>query len=75
MVRSPILNERKRSRAEIGAGDVVTAVGGRETATWETATLRIFDELLADARIDRVQIAHGIPLQIAPRTCLSDGTR
>jgi regulator of sigma E protease len=40
------------ARAGIVAGDQVTAVGGRATATWENATLRILDELLADARID-----------------------
>ena len=40
------------ARAGIVAGDEVIAVGGRATATWENATLRIFDELLADARID-----------------------
>jgi regulator of sigma E protease len=40
------------AHAGIIAGDEVTAVGGRPTATWENATLRIFDELLADARID-----------------------
>jgi regulator of sigma E protease len=39
-------------RAGIRAGDQIEAVGGRETATLENATLRIFDELLADARID-----------------------
>ncbi|HVY64920.1 MAG TPA: RIP metalloprotease RseP [Gammaproteobacteria bacterium] len=40
------------ARAGIVAGDEIVAVGGRPTATWENATLRIFDELLADARID-----------------------
>jgi regulator of sigma E protease len=40
------------ARAGIVAGDEITAVGNRATATWENATLRIFDQLLADARID-----------------------
>jgi regulator of sigma E protease len=40
------------ARAGIEPGDEITAVGGRPTATWENATLRIFDELLTDARID-----------------------
>ena len=40
------------ARAGIVAGDEVVAVGGNATATWENATLRILDELLADARID-----------------------
>ena len=40
------------ARAGIVAGDEIAAVGGRTTSTWENATLRIFDELLADARID-----------------------
>jgi regulator of sigma E protease len=40
--------------AEVGirAEDEIEAVGGRPTETWEHATLAIFDELLADARID-----------------------
>ncbi len=40
------------ARAGIVAGDEITAVGGRPTSTWENATLRIFDQLLATARID-----------------------
>jgi regulator of sigma E protease len=40
------------ARAGIVAGDEIVAVGGRPTATWENATLRIFDQLLSDARID-----------------------
>jgi regulator of sigma E protease len=39
-------------RAGIVAGDSIESVGGRATATWENATLQIFDELLANARID-----------------------
>jgi len=42
------------ARAGIEPGDEITAVGGRPTATWEDATLRIFDELLTDARIELV---------------------
>jgi regulator of sigma E protease len=40
------------AHAGIEAGDEIAAVGGRATATWENATLQIFDELLADASID-----------------------
>jgi regulator of sigma E protease len=40
------------ARAGIVAGDEITAVGGKPTATWENATLRILDGLLAEARID-----------------------
>jgi regulator of sigma E protease len=34
------------------AGDIVTHVGGRPTATLEDAILAVYDELLADGRID-----------------------
>jgi regulator of sigma E protease len=40
------------ARAELKAGDEVLAIGGQATPSWETATLRILDELLADGRID-----------------------
>ena len=36
------------------ADDEIQSVGGRETETWEHATLAILDELLSDARIDLV---------------------
>jgi regulator of sigma E protease len=42
------------ARAGLQADDVIEAVGGRPTATWEHATLAILDELLADARLDLV---------------------
>jgi len=40
------------ARAELKAGDEITAIGGDETQTWEVATLRILDEILDDGRID-----------------------
>ena len=40
--------------AGLRADDVIQAIGGRRTETWEDATLAILDELLADARIDLV---------------------
>ncbi len=40
------------ARAGLVGGDEIEAVGGRRTETWEDATLRIFEELLADARIE-----------------------
>jgi regulator of sigma E protease len=40
------------ARAGIEPGDEIEAVGDSLTETWEDATLKIFDELLADARID-----------------------
>jgi len=40
------------ARAGLVPGDEIVAVGGEPTATWENATVRVFDELLADARID-----------------------
>jgi regulator of sigma E protease len=42
------------ARAGLQANDVIEAVGGRSTATWEHATLAILDELLADGRLDLV---------------------
>jgi regulator of sigma E protease len=40
------------ARAGLEAGDQIVAVGGRETATWENATLQIFEALLADGQIE-----------------------
>jgi regulator of sigma E protease len=40
------------ARAELRAGDEITAVGGRATPTWESATLGILDELIGDGRLD-----------------------
>jgi regulator of sigma E protease len=40
------------ARAGLAPNDRIEAVGGRSTETLESATLAIFDELLADARID-----------------------
>ncbi len=40
--------------AGLRADDEIRSVGGRETETWEHATLAILDELLSDARIDLV---------------------
>jgi regulator of sigma E protease len=40
------------AHAGLSAGDQIEAVGGRPTSTWEDATLRILDELLADATIE-----------------------
>src|SRR5688572_4390381 len=39
-------------RAQIKAGDEITAIGGQATLTWENATLGILDEILEDGRID-----------------------
>jgi regulator of sigma E protease len=48
------------ARAELKAGDEITAIGGEETPTWEVATLRILDEILDDGRIDlRVREPNG----------------
>ena len=38
--------------AGLKAGDEITAVGGRETLSWESGTLRLLDEILDDGRID-----------------------
>jgi len=40
------------ARAELKAGDLIIAIGGRETATSESATLRLLDEILDDGRIE-----------------------
>jgi regulator of sigma E protease len=40
------------ARAGLQAGDEIAAVGGTATATWESATIQILDELLGDGRID-----------------------
>jgi regulator of sigma E protease len=40
------------ARAQLAAGDEITAIGGRPTATFEDATLRILDELIGDGIID-----------------------
>jgi len=40
------------ARAGVQPNDEIEAVGGRHLATWEGATLAIFEEILDDARID-----------------------
>jgi regulator of sigma E protease len=40
------------AHAQLKSGDEVLAIGGQQTPSWETATLRILDELLTDGRID-----------------------
>jgi regulator of sigma E protease len=40
------------ARAELQSGDEILEVGGQTTPSWESATLRILDELLGDGRID-----------------------
>jgi regulator of sigma E protease len=40
------------ARAELQAGDEITAIGGAATPTWESATLGLLDEILDDGRID-----------------------
>jgi regulator of sigma E protease len=40
------------AHAELQPGDEITAIGGEATPTWETATLRILDEILDDGRIE-----------------------
>ncbi len=48
------------ARSGLEADDRILAVGGRETDTWEGATLAIFDEMLANGRLDlRVRDADG----------------
>jgi regulator of sigma E protease len=47
-----VVDDSVAARAGIEANDTIHAVGGRTTATWEGATLAIFEELLDDARID-----------------------
>jgi regulator of sigma E protease len=40
------------ARAGLLAGDEIESIGGQTTLTWESATLRILDELLGDGRIE-----------------------
>lgn len=40
------------ARAELTAGDEITSIGGEPTPTFESATLRILDEILDDGRIE-----------------------
>ncbi len=40
------------AEAQLRAGDEITAIGGQPTPSWESATLRILDELLGDGGID-----------------------
>ncbi|HSC14855.1 MAG TPA: RIP metalloprotease RseP, partial [Gammaproteobacteria bacterium] len=40
------------ARAELQAGDEITAIGGQATPTFESATLRLLDEILDDGRIE-----------------------
>jgi regulator of sigma E protease len=39
------------ARAELRAGDEITAIGGQATPTFESAVLRLLDEILDDGRI------------------------
>src|SRR5687768_17327482 len=39
------------ARAELKAGDEITSIGGQTTATFESAVLRLLDEILDDGRI------------------------
>jgi regulator of sigma E protease len=45
------------AEAGLGHGDVIQSVGGRDTPTWESAIVRILDELLEDGRIELTAIA------------------
>ncbi|HET8697671.1 MAG TPA: RIP metalloprotease RseP, partial [Gammaproteobacteria bacterium] len=47
-----VADDSVAARAGLAANDMIESVGGRPTATLEGATLAIFDELLADGRID-----------------------
>ena len=48
------------ARAGLQPGDEIEAIGGETTLTWESATLRILDELLDDGRIElTVRDPHG----------------
>jgi regulator of sigma E protease len=40
------------ARAELKPGDEITAIGGVATLSWESATLRLLDEILDDGRIE-----------------------
>jgi len=40
------------AEAQLAPGDEITTIGGQPTPSWESATLRILDELLGDGRID-----------------------
>jgi regulator of sigma E protease len=40
------------ARAELQAGNEITAIGGQPTPTYESATLRLLDEILDDGRIE-----------------------
>src|SRR5687767_14371547 len=40
------------ARAELKPGDEITAIGGQATLSWESATLRLLDEILDDGRIE-----------------------
>ena len=40
------------AEAGLASGDQIESIGGAATATWESATLRILDEILTDGRID-----------------------
>jgi regulator of sigma E protease len=44
--------ESVAARAGVTAGDEILAVGGQPTATWESATIAILDEVLGDERIE-----------------------
>jgi regulator of sigma E protease len=47
-----VADDSVAARAGLAPNDMIEAVGGRPTATLEGATLAIFDELLADGRIE-----------------------
>jgi regulator of sigma E protease len=47
-----VTDDSVAARAGLQPDDEIEAVGGRPTQTWEHATLSMFSELLADARVD-----------------------
>jgi regulator of sigma E protease len=47
-----VVEDSVAARAGLAPNDQIEAVGDRPTATWEGATLVIFEELLANGRID-----------------------
>jgi regulator of sigma E protease len=47
-----VVEDSVAARAGLAPNDQIEAVGGRPTATWEGATLEIFDELLGNGRIE-----------------------
>jgi regulator of sigma E protease len=47
-----VVEDSLAARAGLVANDEIQAVGGKPTATWESATLVIYEELLGKGRID-----------------------